>query len=94
MCYRWKHAQFLLHKLWTLAEEDLHKFLRKKNHFKSLKKGYFFEYLTDKNYPKYPTRVWSGIEVGFGRVRVYPKFEMSGSGTSGIDKLGFGRVRV
>ena len=31
---------------------------------------------------------------GFGRVRVYPKFEMSGSGISGIDKLGFGRVRV
>jgi len=42
-------------------------------------------------------RVWkkSGMEkVGFGRVRVYPKFEMSGSGISGIDKLGFGRVRV
>ena len=33
-------------------------------------------------------------KVGFGRVRVYPKFEMSGTGISGIEKLGFGRVRV
>ena len=35
----------------------------------------------------------SGMEkVGFGRVRVYPKFEMSGSGISGIGKVAFGRV--
>ena len=32
-------------------------------------------------------------KVGFGRVRVYPKFEMSGTGISGIEKVGFGRVR-
>ena len=34
----------------------------------------------------------SGIEkVGCGRVRVYPNFQMSGSGMSGIEKVGFGR---
>ena len=33
-------------------------------------------------------------KVGFGRTRVYPKFEMSGSGMSGIRGVGFGRVRV
>ena len=35
----------------------------------------------------------SGIEkFGFGRVRVYPNFQMSGSGMSGIEKIGFWRV--
>ena len=34
----------------------------------------------------------SGMEkVGFGRVWVYPNFLMSGSGISGIGKVGFGR---
>ena len=33
-------------------------------------------------------------KVGFGQVRVYPKIEISGSGMSGIEKLGFERVRV
>ena len=37
----------------------------------------------------------SGMEkVGFGRVRIYPKFEMSGTGISGMRGVGFGRVRV
>ena len=37
----------------------------------------------------------SGMKkVVFGRVRVYPTFEMTGSGMSGIGKLGLGRVRV
>ena len=32
----------------------------------------------------------SGMEkVGFGKVRVYPNFQMSGSGMSGIGKVGF-----
>ena len=30
-------------------------------------------------------------KVGFGRVRVYPNFQISGSGMSGIEKVGFGR---
>ena len=35
----------------------------------------------------------SGMEkVWFGRVRVYPNFQMSGSGISGIEKVGFWRV--
>ena len=35
----------------------------------------------------------SGMEkVGFARVRVYPNFQMSGSGMSSIGKVGFGRV--
>ena len=35
----------------------------------------------------------SGMEkVRFGRVRVYPNFQMLGSGMSGIGKVGFGRV--
>ena len=34
----------------------------------------------------------SGMEkVGFGRVRVYQNFQMSGSGMSGIGKVGFGQ---
>ena len=33
-------------------------------------------------------------KVGFGRVRVYPKSEMSGTGMSGTRGVGFGRVRV
>ena len=34
----------------------------------------------------------SGMEkVGFGRVRLYPNFQMSGSGMSSIEKVGFGR---
>ena len=39
------------------------------------------------------TSVGSGMEKdGFGRVRVFPNFQMSGSGMSGIGKVGFGRV--
>ena len=35
----------------------------------------------------------SGMEkVGFRRVRVYPNFQMSGPGMSGIEKVEFGRV--
>ena len=35
-----------------------------------------------------------GIEkVGFGRVRVFPNFEMSGSGITGMEKFRFGRIR-
>ena len=49
-------------------------------------KSHFCTCFVNKHYPKYPTRVFSGIEVGFGRVRVYPTFEMSGSGMSGIGK--------
>ena len=35
----------------------------------------------------------SGMEkVGFGRVRLYPNFQLSGSDMSGIGKVWFGRV--
>ena len=30
-------------------------------------------------------------KVGFGRVREFPKFENSGSGITGVKKVGFGR---